>query len=142
MDNRSTKELVAEWLAGDLDAAGTAHLLQLCREQPELLEEVARYQSLDRQMRAAFLDAGPDAFIQEVAARCGISGAQRDITARVHWRLRWRRWTVYAAAACIAVSAGVYAILRLTPVAEIAALESAQWSEGRRVLRVGEKLRR
>src|SRR5215213_3992628 len=103
MDSDSTKELLAAWLAGDLDEADTARLLQLCREQPELLDELARYQSLDRLMRTALLDAGPEAFVEEVAARCGISAPQRELVSRVHWRIRWRRWAVYAAAACVAI---------------------------------------
>jgi hypothetical protein len=142
MDSRSPQELLAAWLAGELDPASTAQLLDLCRDQPEVLDEAARLQCLDRLLRAALLDAGPDAFVAEVAARCGISDPQADLVARVKWRVSWRRWAVYAAAACLVIAAGVFGAWRLRAVAVVDRLESAQWGEGERVLRVGEKLRR
>jgi hypothetical protein len=70
MESRTPEQLLADWLAGELDEADTARLLQLCREQPKVLEKAERFQSLDRLLRLAWLDAGPDAFVHELAARC------------------------------------------------------------------------
>jgi len=142
MDSPSSTQLLADWLAGELDGAETARLLKLCREYPELLDEAARFQCLDRLLRAALLDAGAEAFVQEVAARCGIVDPQPDLVRRVHWQVRWRQWAAYAAAACIVLSAAIVFTWRLRAVAIVDRLESTQWGEGERVVHIGEKLRR
>ena len=142
MDARTPTELLAEWLSGNLDPDGTARLLELCRAQSELVGEAADWQGFDRLLRASLLDAGPEAFAQEVAARCGIVESAPEFVGGVHRRVRWRRWVMLAAAACFVLAVGSAMWWRTQPVAVVQRLEAAQWREGARALRDGEKLRR
>jgi hypothetical protein len=67
MESPTSEQLLADWLAGELDEAHTARLLRLCRERPELLEKAGRFQSFDRLLRLVLLETSPDAFVHESA---------------------------------------------------------------------------
>lgn len=142
MDQRSPQELLAAWLAGEIDPESTRRLLKLCQQQPEFLDKVAHLKSIDRLLRVAMLDAGSEAFVQEVAARCEAIDSGDNIVSGVHWRLRWRQWVGLAAAACLVLGVAVGFWWQLQPVAVVARLESAQWREGERALQLGDKLGR
>jgi hypothetical protein len=142
MEPFGTKELLAAWLGGELDAAGTARLLELCRAHPELLDEAARLKSLDRLLHVSVLDAGAEAFVLEVAARCGQFASETDLAAKVRRRVRFRRMLAWAAAACIAFGLMLGVWWHFQPVAVVARLEAAQWQEGQRDLKPGDQLAR
>ena len=143
MSAHTSQELIAEWLAGELNPEGIARLLALCQEEPEILENLVRSQCLDRLLRVAVLDAGPEAFVQEVALRCGAKGeADSDLLRRVRMRLGWARRLQFAAAACLILGVAFLGWWQIRPIATVARLEAARWPEGSEVRHAGDKLRR
>src|SRR6476659_9733766 len=120
MSERTPRELMAEWLAGDLDPEGTAQLLAFCQGDPEVLEQLVRSQCLDRLLRVAVLDAGPDAFVQEVASRCGAAeDSTSDLVRHVRMRIRIDRGLRWAAAACLVFGLAFLGWWQMKPIATV-----------------------
>src|SRR5262245_11222160 len=102
-----TKQLLAAWLAGDLDAEGTQQLLDHCRRDSAFREEVARYKAFERLLRLAAVAGEDETFLSELAMRCGVrEDGGTDLASAVRWRVQWRRWAITAAAACVMIGAG------------------------------------
>jgi hypothetical protein len=130
MTPNESQQLLAAWLAGDLDAEGTHQLLELCRQDSAFREEVARHKSFERLLRVAAIGGGDDAFLAELAVRCGArdeGGA--DLANAVRWRVHWPRWVIAATAACLMISGGWWAWSWSRPVAVIESLTSVRWAD-------------
>jgi ferric-dicitrate binding protein FerR (iron transport regulator) len=133
MTPADSQQLLAAWLAGELEAEGTHQLLELCRQDSAFREEVARHKSFDRLIHAAAIAGTDDAFLDELAVRCGVrdSGGS-DLANAVRWRVHWPRWAVAAAAACLMFGGGWLAWSWSRPVAVIESLTSVRWADGQR----------
>jgi Concanavalin A-like lectin/glucanases superfamily len=131
MTSNNSQQLLAAWLAGELDADGTHQLLELCRQDAVFREEVARGKSFDRLIRLAAVGGDDDAFLDELAVRCGVGDdGGADLANAVRWRVHWPRWVVAAAAACLMIGAGFWAWTWSRPVAVVESLTSVRWADG------------
>jgi hypothetical protein len=141
MEQRSTRELLADWLDGNLAPGESDELLEVLQSRGELLDDAARLKAFDRLLHLVVLDAGPDAFVEEVAARCGITPQSRDMESAVRRKLRSRRWFPWALAASVLLLAAFAAWWQTRPFAVVARLQSIRWSDGQTPLRPGQELR-
>lgn len=127
------RQLLAAWLAGQLDAEGTQQLLDLCRQDTAFREEVARHKSFDRLIHLASVGGSEETFLQELALRCGAHEAGGpDMTNAVRWRLHWPRWVAMAAAACLMLGGAWWAWSWSQPVAVIESLTSVRWADNQK----------
>lgn len=123
--------LIAEYLAGQ---AVDAELLQACRDDAELADELAGHLEVDRLLRLQATMDADDVFVAEVTARVQCEGDERFVGAVAQQIERSQRrfslrWLPYAAAALLAVALGGWALLSFStvPCAKVARQTSAVW---------------
>jgi hypothetical protein len=138
-----SRQLLAAWLAGELDAEGTQQLLDLCRQDSAFREEVARHKSFERLLRLAGISGTDAAFIDELAVRCHVpDGDSRDLANAVRWRVHWHRWAATAAVACLMIGGAWWAWSWSRPVATIESLTSVRWSDGQPAVEINDGISR
>jgi hypothetical protein len=137
------QQLLADWLAGELDADGTHRLLELCRHDPGFREKIAHHKAFERLLRLTAISGTDEAFINELAVRCGVTDVQgSDLASVVRWRVHWPRWVALAAAACLMVGGAWSTWSWSRPVAVIESLTSVRWGKGQRATEIDDGVTR
>lgn len=135
--------LIADYVEG---REVSSELLQACRNDPQVMERLCGHLEVERLLRQHAATADGERFVAEVTTRLQCEGDERFVEAVARQieagRPRsWRRWLPHAAAALVALTAGVLIWhSRASHVyARVAQQTSAVWEN--RAYRVGDEVR-
>jgi hypothetical protein len=127
MNRDEQRRLLARACEAELTPEEAAELLEACRRDPGLLDELSRVTVVDRLLAHGQLYPDDGAFVREVAQR--LATAERPAVRR------WLPWCWAAAAAVAAL--GLWLGVGSDPLARVTRLEAVAWSSPQSAPQVG-----